>query len=199
MSDFEFFYNVNGADDETFALIGNKTKRKERRAERQAKRQERRGRGSSSQQSMAQAKTGDTANIPVATKMGETPKSMIGKKAIDLLPPEYIAALEPSNLKQTLNQAKINELSNELEGLTEQDLSNNDFVTQAKAIIDKYVVVVPSEQLAPENANLKSLTPDSGTSGEWWDTLDNSKKVMVLVAGIGAIVGISYVMTKYQK
>lgn len=198
MSDFEFFYNVNGADDETFALIGNKAKRKEKRAARQAKREQRRGGSSSSQQAMSQQPRNMPMGNPTPTKMGERPNYVVGKNAMDLLPPEYIAALQSNNLKQTLNKAKIDELSNELEALTEKDLSNNDFVTQAKAIIDKYVTVVtPAPE--PEDVTTKSLTPDSGNRGDWWDSLDNSKKVGLLVGGVAVIIGIAYVSSKLQS
>lgn len=42
MVDYDFFYGVNGSDDETFALVGNKAKRQEKKAARQAKRAEKR-------------------------------------------------------------------------------------------------------------------------------------------------------------
>jgi hypothetical protein len=137
---------------------------------------------------------------PTPTKMGENPKYQIGKKAIDLLPAEYIAAISVENLRKTLNQAKMNELFNELEGLTEMDLSDNDFVSQATAIINKYVTVVnPSIGAMEEQSTEKSLTADSGTRGDWWDTLDDSKKVGILVGGVAVLVGIAYVTSKLQN
>jgi hypothetical protein len=128
--------------------------------------------------------------------MGEKPNYMIGKKAMDLLPPEYVAALQSDNLKQTLNKAKIDELSNELEALMEKDLSNNDFITQAKSIIDKYVTVAPTPEPTPEDVTQKSLTADSGSRGDWWDSLDNGKKVGILVGGVAVLIGIAYATSK---